>query len=146
MTLVLRSVALAALVTTTGCGKEQGRIPFSAEGNAESVVTLKAGEVAFWTDLDIEYEGDAVLHHNIVLVQDGKSVASANCNPLGRMPAKMGWVETNLGDAHTRRGSGKMECAATVPAAGATTAKVSLVFSKKPAKLTLKKADLVLKQ
>ena len=128
-----------------GCGKEVGRVPLTGEGAADVSATLKAGEVSFWTDIDIEYEGAAVLTYKIDLVQGSKTVGSATCDPLGHLPAKMGWVETNIGDRHSRKGSGKMECKATVPE-GATTAKVALAFAKKPAKVTLRKADLVMKQ
>lgn len=138
-------VGLISVLALVGCGKELGRVPLSAEGAAETTVTLSAGEVSFWTDLDIEYEGDAVLAYKIDLLQGGKSVATAACDPLGRLPVKTGWVETNLGDSHKRKGSGKMDCKATVPA-GATSAKVTLAFGKKPAKVQLRKADLVLKQ
>jgi len=129
-----------------GCGKETGRVPFVAEGAAENTMTLAAGDVHFWTDIDIEWEGNAALHYKIDLLQGGAVVASATCNPLARLSVRTGWVETNLGDRHSRRGNGKMDCTLNLTTAGATTVRAELAFSKKPATLTLKKADLAVRQ
>lgn len=135
-----------AAVAVTACGKEAGRIRLPAEGSGAVVVNLQAGDVAFWTDLDITYEGDATLAYTIDLFQKGSSVGKATCNPLGRLPAKINWVETNLGSSHSRRGSGEMECSAKLVAAGETMVKTTLAFGKKPQTVTLRKADLVVKQ
>jgi hypothetical protein len=134
------------LVVLCACGNEVGRVPLAGEGTATTVSKLAAGEVAFWTDIDIEYEGDASLTYDVVLEQDGKAVAKTTCDPLARLSTKVSWVETNIGSKHSRRGKGKMACTATVPAAGQTTAKVTLAFGAKPKTVSLKRADLVLKQ
>lgn len=139
-------VLLFSLSSLTACGSEAGRVPFSNEGSGAAPMTLKAGEVAFWTDLDVAYEGQAALVYRIELVQDGSTVATAVCDPLGHLPMKMSWRETNIGASHSRRGRGKMECAATLAKGGPTTVKATLAFDRKPATVTLKKADLVLKQ
>jgi hypothetical protein len=140
------SLLIASVVLLSACGTEVGRVSLAGEGTQTGSATLKAGAVAFWTDLDIDYDGDAALSYDVTLEQGGKTVASAKCNPLGNMSAKVSWVETNIGDSHSRRGMGKMDCTANVAAAGPTTAKVTLAFGAKPKKVTLKKADLVLKQ
>jgi hypothetical protein len=142
MTVVVACAALGLLA----CGKEVGRVPFAAEGTATASMPMAAGEVAFWTDIDLEYTGDATLAYTIALSQGGAKVASATCDPLGNIPVKTGWVETNVGAAHSRRGSGKMTCSATLPAAGPTTVTATLAFGRKPATLTLKKADLAVRQ
>jgi hypothetical protein len=139
------SVALLGL-WLVACGKETGRVPFAAEGTANAPATLKAGNVDFWTDIDMKWEGDAALAYTIELEQGGKSVATATCNPLGAINVKLNWSETNIGGSHSRSGSGKMGCSATLPSGGATNVKATLAFSRKPATLTLSKADLVLKQ
>jgi hypothetical protein len=128
------------------CGTEVGRVPLTSEGTGTFTGDLKAGEVSFWTDIDIEYEGDAALTYDVTLEQGGKSVGKTTCNPLARLSTRVSWVETNIGSKHSRRGKGKMDCSATVPAAGPTTAKVTLKFGAKPEAVNLKKADLVLKQ
>ena len=118
----------------------------AAEGNGAVQVTLDAGEVSFWTDLDIAYEGDASLEYRVELFQGSASPVTAVCNPLGHLPVKTGWVETNIGGSHSRRGTGKMECSAKLATGGPTTVKTTLAFGKKPPTLTLKRADLIIKQ
>lgn len=135
-----------ALWLLSGCGKELGRVPFEDVGRGSTTVTLAAGDVDFWTDLKIEYEGAASLGYEIELFQDGASVATATCNPLGSMTVKTSWVETNIGGSHSRRGNGKMGCSVNLPKGGATKVKASLAFGTKPSGLVLSKADLVIKQ
>jgi hypothetical protein len=137
---------LLLAVASVGCGKEAGRLPFTGEGVQSASVELAAGEVAFWTDLDVQYDGAATLAYTITLSQGGAPVATAACNPLGRLPVKMGWVETNVNGAQSRKGSGKMECSATLAKGGPTTVQATLAFAQRPATVTLNKADLVLKQ
>ena len=141
-----RHLIILFVLACAACGSEKGRVPFASEGAAEGTFDLKQGDVAFWTDLDIEYEGDGALAYDIELVQGGATVAKAKCNPLGHMSVKTSWTETNLGSKHTRHGNGKMDCAASVPKGGATTVRAKLAFAPKPGSVTLKKADLVLKQ
>jgi len=141
------SLTLAfGLLALSGCGKEAGRVAFAAEGASESTLPLKAGEVSFWTDIDVEFEGSVALAYKIELHQNGAPVGTTVCNPLGDLPMKTGWVSTDLGSSHSRRGNGKMRCDVQLATAGATKVKASLAFNPKPAKFTLKKADLVIKQ
>lgn len=121
-------------------------MPLSGEGSGTASANLKAGEVAIWTDIDIEYEGDAALTYDVALEQGGKPVAKTTCDPLARLSTRVSWVETNIGSKHSRRGMGKLACTATVPAAGQTTAKVTLKLGARPTSINIKKADLVLKQ
>ncbi len=146
--MTLRRGALVALLLLVipGCGKEIGRIRLPAEGSGAVQLALDAGEVNFWTDLSVEYEGDATLEYKIEVYQDGTSVGTTVCNPLGRLPAKTGWVETNVGSSHSRRGMGNMSCELKLPKGGPTTVKTTLAFGKKPTSVTLRKADLVIKQ
>lgn len=139
----MTALALAALA---GCGKEAGRVPLAGEGSGSSTMTLKAGEVDFWTDLDLSWDGNASLAYAIDLEQGGKTVATATCNPLGDLHVKMRWTETNFGGSHSRHGRGKMNCSVSLPSGGATTVKATLAWGTKPATSALKKADLVVKQ
>jgi hypothetical protein len=147
----MNRIAVVAFVAAScpallSCGKELCRVPFAAEGAATATATLAQGQVAFWTDLDLDYEGDASLLYQIQLVQAGTTVATATCNPLGELPVRSSWVETNIGSKHSRRGDAKMECSTKLRAGGPTTVKVSLAFARKPISAELRKADLVLKQ
>ena len=136
----------SSLVLLEGCGKEVWRVPFSGAGTGVATVTLKPGDVDFWTDISIEYDSDTSLAYQIDVQQGGASVGTATCNPLGPINVKSTWIETNLGSKHTRSGNGKMACSVKVDKGGSTTVKVSLAFAKKPASGGIKKADLVIKQ
>ncbi len=128
------------------CGSEAGRISFTGPGSAAATFPLQKGQVTFWTALDAEWQGDASLGYAIELDQAGKAIGAATCNPLGLIPVKSSWTETNLGGSHSRHGVGKMTCTASVPAAGPTTVKATLAFAHQPATFTLTRADLVIKQ
>ncbi|MFT3712409.1 MAG: hypothetical protein QM817_32580 [Archangium sp.] len=141
----MRIVLGVVLVVLSGCASEKGRAAFSADGTSTTTATLEAGDVDFWTDIDAEWVGSATMRYDIVLEQGGAEVARTSCNPLGAMNVKMSWVETNFGDSHSRSGKGKLGCSVKVPAGGATDVKVTL-SSSWPGKVTLKKADLVVKQ
>lgn len=143
----LRSIGvMLLLVPILGCGKELGRVPFTKEGTGSTTVALKPGEVAFWTDIDIEWQGAATLDYEVELLQGGTKVASATCNPLGNLSVKTTWVETNIHDEHSRSGNGKLDCSVTLPSGGTTTVNATLAFGSKGKSVTLKKADLVIKQ
>ena len=135
-----------ALLALTGCGKEVGRLPFSSEGRKSTVLALSPGDVAFWTDLDIQYEGVAAADYHIDLSQAGHSVATAVCDPLGPMSVQLGWLETQHSAKRSKSGRGEMTCSATLAKGGPTTVEVTLAFRSKPAVLALSKADLVVKQ
>jgi hypothetical protein len=143
---IRHAVPVVLLLALAGCGKEAGRIRLPGEGSGAVEIPLEAGEVDFWTDLDITYEGDATMQYRVELFQKGYAAGTAACNPLGHLPTKTSWVETNVGQSHSRRGSGKMECSTTITSGGPTLIKTTLAFSKKPTAVTLKKADLVIKQ
>ena len=137
---------LASSVSLVACGKELGRVPFSGPASTDATMDLAAGEVSFWTDIDVAYEGNASLHYDIELLQGDAVVATATCDPLATMHVKTGWVETNVGDKHTRSGNGKMSCSAKLAKGGSTKVKATLAVSDKPASFKLTKADLVVKQ
>ena len=67
-----RFVLLSSFVVAlSACGTEVGRVPLTGEGTATSDATLKAGEVSFWTDLDIEYVGNGALVYDNLLAMEG---------------------------------------------------------------------------
>jgi hypothetical protein len=144
--MMTRLSILALTVALAACGKEAGRVPFAAEGAQNATMSLNKGEVSFWTDIDVEYQGDAALAYTVTLVQNGAPAAQVTCDPLGRLPVKSTWVETNVGASHSRRGNGKMSCSATLPNGGPTEVRATLAFAKKPQTFSLKRADLVVKQ
>jgi hypothetical protein len=137
---------ITALFFLTGCGKEVGRVRFLGEGSSSVTTALSAGRVGFWTDIDLVYDGSGKLEYRVALVQGGTRVATAVCEPLAPLGTVRSWVEVDRGSVHLRKGQGKMDCSATLPKAGATTAEVELVFAARPHSSTIKRADLVLKQ
>ncbi len=142
-----RSFAVLGLFAlVAGCGKEAGRVPLPGAGSGATALTLAPGDVALWTDIDISYEGDAALHYDVEFVQGGVTVANAKCNPLGPLSVKTSWVETNLGFEHSRSGNGKMDCSTKLATGGGTEVRTNLIVDRKGTKLTIKKADLVIKQ
>jgi len=139
-------LAACALCSLTACGKEVGRVSFSSEDTKRVEFALRAGEVAFWTDLDLKYEGPAELDYRVDLVQSGRPVASAVCDPLGPKSTQIGWFELDRRGQHVRSGKGKMLCRASLAKGGPTTVEASLAFRTKPSAFRFGKADLVLKQ
>ncbi len=131
----------ALLALLTGCAKEVGRVPFAAEGKASATLPLAAGNVDFWTDIAIEYQGDASLEYLIAVEQGGVKVATAICNPLGLVLTKKGWTENDFGGFHSRNGSGKMPCSLKLPAGGPTTVRATLAFAARPTSLALTRAE-----
>ena len=136
----------ALALAVASCGKEVVRVPFSQAGSDVASVELKAGDVAFWTDLDLKHSGEAALEYRIELWQNGASVAAAICDPLGQMTVKIGWTEYNFGSSHSRSGEGKMSCRAHVAQGGTTEVRAALVVKRLPATMALSKADLIVKQ
>jgi hypothetical protein len=137
---------LLAVLLLTGCGKEVGRLEFAAEGTKSVTVPLATGDVAFWTDIDLDYEGPTTLSYEVGLEQGGMLVANAVCNPLGQLGIKVGWLEAASGAFRSLKGRGKMSCSAHVNKTGPTTVRAVLRFGTAPASATLRKADLLLKQ
>jgi hypothetical protein len=139
------ALVLAAL-PLFACDRKVGSVPFSAEGTKTMTLPLAAGRIAFWTDLDLSYEGPATLGYHIELSQAGHTIATADCNPLDNLAVKLPWVETRHGATRASSGHAKMQCGASLPTAGPTLVKATLAFAVQPATATLKHADLVLEQ
>jgi hypothetical protein len=135
--------ALFLIALLSGCGKEVGRVPFTESGSGDEKMQLDAKEVAFWSDMDLEWEGDASGRYEIELLKKGDKVGSASCNLLAAPKVKMSWVETNIGGKHSRRGRGKLDCSVDLSSAGEYEVRVKLKAS---SNITLRKADLVVKQ
>ena len=128
-----------------GCSKELGRVPFSSEGTGTTTVELAAGEVTFWSELELKCDRGSGLAYEIALVQRGVAVTKTVCDPLGDM-RNFALVATRSRTSFARSGHGKMSCRATLPAAGLTTVQSRLVSRQRPPSCTIGKADLVIKQ
>ncbi|HYQ42544.1 MAG TPA: hypothetical protein VER11_11270 [Polyangiaceae bacterium] len=146
MNTLSKACLFAAALVLAACGTEVGRVGFSGEGSSSVTTPLKAGEVDFWTDLDIQFEGNAELHYQVALMQGGSRVATAVCDVLAPKSGKLLWIEIDRGPLHSRRGAGQMPCSATLPKSGPTTVEATLAFGVRPLRVTLRRADLVVKQ
>jgi hypothetical protein len=135
----------AFAVISPPLGKELGRIRFAGPGSGSATLPLAAGEVAFWTDLDIHYEAVPPLAYQVDLSQAGRQVASASCEPLGSKSVTLGWLSTFDGVTHLERGRGRMSCTASVPTSAATTIQATLELEPQ-SNVALKRADLVIRQ
>jgi hypothetical protein len=135
---------LGGALLLAGCGKEVGRIDFTEPGSRSVTVSLDAGEeVAFWTDLDVEFRGATRLSYAIVLRQDGKEVARANCDALDvsvEMMSKTITVDDQISTSY----EGKMRCEVQVPSSGLT--EIEATFEAVPMPIRLTSFDLIIKQ
>jgi hypothetical protein len=141
---VLGASVLLSCFALAGCGKEVGRIPLTGDGSGTTSVAVGSKGLALWTDLDIAYTGNLGATYEVEMLQSGKVVGTASCNPFD-VSTKIKSVETSINGKHTMRYGGKMRCSADVPA-GATEVKATLTIAPKPAVLTITKMDLVLKE
>jgi hypothetical protein len=139
------ALALAALALL-GCDRQVGTVPFTSEDSKSTTLPLAAGNVAFWTDLDVAYEGSATLSYQIELAQGGRTVATTRCDPLGKLSVQLGWVDIQRNALRSASGHGKMSCAATLAKAGPTVVRATLAFGVRPLTATINRADLVVKQ
>jgi hypothetical protein len=137
---------LIAALLLPGCAKEVGRVPFAGEGSSGTFATLNAGRVAFWTDLNIEYDGSAKLDYRVALYQEGKPVATVVCNPLEDLGTKLFWFERDRASTHSRSGKAEMSCSTTLAKAGPTVVGATLAFATAPTRAVIAKADLIVKQ
>lgn len=144
----LRRALVTALlaVSLAACGRQVGSVPFSSAGTKSTTLPLAAGRVAFWTDLDVAYDGPATLHYQIELSQAGRHVATANCDPLGMKTVELGWLDITRSSFRSHRGHGKMLCGASLAKGGPTLVEATLAFGVQPLTATINRADLVVKQ
>ena len=130
-----------AVMALAGCGTEVGRVPLSGEGSGTGKAKLQAGEVVFWTDLDVDYEGDLGAAYDVKLTLGGHTL-SASCDPFD-VNVKTKAVTTSFNGKHSKRYNGKMKCSVTAPSAGEATIETTF---KAGGPAQFRKADLVIKQ
>ncbi len=130
-------------------GKEVARVEINTISNhelsiKETRLDLKKGDnIAFWTDLDMEYEGDLGLVYNIEVVRDTTVLGQMELNALDAS-IKMMEVKTTFGDKTSWSFNGKIGSLG-IDTDGHYTIKAIIRSSDNPT-LNLKKADLVIKK
>lgn len=108
---------MALSLVLAGCdamlGKEVGRLPInqlSSEGNLvikETTLDLKKDdEVAIWSDMDIEYEGDVALRFKVEMLKNGEKMGGFEIDPTEKN-ITTGEIKTTVMDKTSWSFSGK---------------------------------------
>jgi hypothetical protein len=138
-------IACAALSS-----KEVARIAINKVNNTENQewkstsIDLKKGDkLYFWTDLDLEYEGELELNYNVRVIKNSDTLRVVKLNPLN-CKLKMFEKTVSLMGKTSQSYEGNMD-AFEITDAGKYTFDVILVSNPNET-LKLNKADLVLKK
>ena len=126
------------------CGAFLGRIPFSGDGQGQTVVHLARGDVAFWTQLDAEYRGDMSAAYDVELWQQGEPVGRTICDPIHLGLSRVCTIRIIGSETHTIHC--RMACVAHVDRGGETVVHAKLSIPVRPSDLQLHEADLIVKQ
>jgi hypothetical protein len=131
-------------------GEEVGRLSInkvSTEDNLvskEASVELKAyDEIVFWSDMDMEYEGNVQLRFRVVVKKDGKEYQTLEVDPTVK-DLTIGETKTTLNDKTSWSYFGQ-NIIFNVQEDGNYTFKAILVATKNST-LVIRKAELVLKR
>lgn len=145
---------LVLLVFMVGCsaitGEEVARLPvneISTENNLVakevSLDLKKDEEIAFWSDMNIEYEGDASLRFRVEVLKNGEDFGGFEIDPTDKS-ITLDEVRTTIMDKTDWSFSGK-NSEIKIEDDGKYTFKAILVSSDNPS-LKIKKAELVIKK
>jgi hypothetical protein len=137
-----RGVALVFLLAS--CGSTIGQIPFSGEGEGQTVVQVRAGELRFWTELDAQFRGEMHAQYDVELTQDGAVVGTATCHPLQLGPSRVCSKRILVGETHVVHC--RMACNVVMSRPGPTLVRARFSIASRPADLRLSRANLVVKQ
>ena len=131
-------------------GEEIARIPVnrvSTEDNyvieEASVELKKDDQIAIWSEMDMEYEGEIELRFRIEVLKDGEEFGGMEVDPTDKN-ITIGEVRTEIMAKTTWEFSGK-NSEITIEEDGNYTFKVLLASSENPS-LNIKKAEIVLKK
>jgi hypothetical protein len=155
MTYSLRELFfLAAVVFLAGCsaltGEEVGRLPINEVSSAanlikkETQITLKKGdEIAIWSEMDIEYEGEVSLLFKVSIARDGEVLDVLQVDPRQK-DMTFGEVKTSFGNKTNWSFSGRN---AIFPIATDGTYTIeAILLASDDNSLVIKKAELVIKK
>lgn len=121
---------------------EVGRVPITAPGTHSTSVYVTAAPLALWTDIDVEWEGNASMDYTVQVTQDGTVLSEGTCDPLD-VNLTTNARSTDIGSRHTRSHQGLLGCTVATPAEGLVDVSVTLSVKGKP---TIRSADVYLKQ
>jgi hypothetical protein len=141
-----RAPAIALLAAASCSMTTVGVIPMRGPFAGETTVQLDADkDVRFWADFDGLYDTRDTARYDVQLIQEGKIVATAVCDPIVahdnvRVCTTRGWFG-GVNENHCR-----MRCRARVPKSGPTLVRASLTTCCAPKFTTVFAADLTIQQ
>lgn len=132
-------------------GEEIGRLRINKVSTDEnnlimdetSIQLKKDDEIAFWSDMDLEYEGDVQLRFKMEISNNGQSLGTLEIDPT-KKNMTIGEVQTNFGSSTDWSFMGK-NTEITIEEDGNYTFKGILVASENET-LKINKAEIVLKK
>ncbi|MGB0524543.1 MAG: hypothetical protein ACPGJS_16340 [Flammeovirgaceae bacterium] len=143
-------LAFVLLVALQSCGEEIARLPInqlaSEADPAAQEVTLdlqEGDEVFFWSDMELEYEGDLTLRFHVHINKNGGNYKSLEINPFEKS-LTVGEVKTSIGDQTSWSFTGKNSHIKIEEDASYTFR--SYLIASESDNLKLHKAELVLKK
>ena len=152
----LSILAIASFaVLLSGCdaitGKEVGRLPINEISTDDNNLILKEtsidlkkdDEIAIWSDMDIEYEGDVALRFRIEVLKNGEKLGGLEIDPTNKN-ITIGEIKTSIMGKTDWSFQGK-NSEIKIEDDGNYTFKAILVASENPS-LVINKAEVVLKK
>jgi hypothetical protein len=146
--LIIIATFLNACNTITG--EEIARIPVNAVSTNNNIilkeVTLdlkKGDEIIFWSDMDLEYEGDVDLRFRIQFMKDGKEFGGLEIDPL-KKNLTIGETKLTLQNKTTWRFTGR-NTKVQIEDDAKYTFKALLASSDNPT-LKINKAEIIIKK
>lgn len=153
---ILSLIILAATFALyTGCsaltGEEVGRLPINQVSTNDSNLIVKEisldlkkdENIAIWSDMDIEYEGDVALRFRLDILKDGEQLGGLEIDPTDKN-ITIGEFKTTLMNKTDWRFTGK-NSNVKIEEDGNYTFRGILVASENPT-LKVEKAEIVLKK
>ena len=131
-------------------GKEVARIAINEASSPDNLIVkdvsldLKNGdEIIFWSDMDMEYEGNVDLRFRVQILKDGEEFGSLEIDPTDKN-VTIGEIKTSIMNKTNWRFSGR-NTKIKIDSAGKYVFKALLATSDNPS-LKIKKAEIVIKQ
>jgi hypothetical protein len=132
----------AGCVALGACGTVRGGLPFWSPGEAETIVPLAPGPVAFWTEFSASYRGDMWASYDVELSQRGEVVGRATCDPVH--PLRVCLNRYNGIENHSW--SCKMSCSVYLPRGGPTRVQARFAVAGGPPNFRVNEAHLMIRQ
>jgi len=152
--LVINSLLFFSSIIFFSCsgltGEEVGRIAINQVSTPEKILTkqirvdLKKGdEIAFWSEMDMEYEGQVGLRFRVKILHDGKEYTSLEIDPANKN-ITIGEFKSTIKDKTKWRFKGR-NTKIRIKEDGTYTF-VSQLIASENSTLKINKAELVLKK